>query len=91
MEDGLYFEWDEANVDHVARHDVTVDEAEEAAADPKRIGIPAHEVDEEERWALLGATESDRVLFVVFTKRDKAIRVITARDATSQERRRYRR
>ena len=42
----------------------------------------------ERRWAVLGATEAGRILFVVFTQRSRLVRVITARDA---RKRRYRR
>ena len=36
------FEWDEANEEHIARHGVTPEEAEEALTDPRRIGAPAY-------------------------------------------------
>lgn len=84
-------EWDDANAGHLARHDVTREEAEEALLDPGRIGAPAYNVEGERRWAAIGATEDGRVLFVVFTRRGGGVRVITARDATHRERRRYRR
>jgi uncharacterized DUF497 family protein len=85
------FEWDDGNIEHLAPHAVEPDEAEEALLDTRRIGMPAHQVAGERRWAALGATESGRVLFVVFTRRGRQIRVISARDATARERRRYRR
>jgi len=40
---------------------------------------------------MLGATEVGRILFVVFTRKVRVIRVVTARPATERERRRYRR
>lgn len=85
------FEWDDANVGHIARHGVTPAEAEEALLDPRRLGMQAYQVKGEPRWAALGGTEAGRVLFVVYTKRGPNIRVITARDAERDERRRYRR
>ncbi len=87
----LEFEWDEANLKHIGRHRVTAEEVEEALTDPRRLGAPAYDVRGETRWALLGATETGRVLFVVYTRRRGKIRVVTARDATSKEKRRYRR
>jgi len=85
------FEWDEGNADHIAWHNITPDEAEEAFMDPRRMGAPAYNVAGEGRRAVLGATESGRVLYIVFVRRGEAVRIITARDATRTERRRYRR
>ena len=41
----------------------------------------------EDRWQVLGKV--DGVLFAVYTERDKKIRIITAREATPEERRIY--
>jgi hypothetical protein len=38
----------------------------------------------------LGAREEGRVLFLIFTRRRGRVRAITARDATPEEKRRYR-
>lgn len=78
-------------MEHIARHGITPDEAEEALLDPRRIGTQARNTDDERRWAVLGATISGRVLLVVFTRRAGLVRVITARDADPVQRRRYRR
>ncbi|MCF6356545.1 MAG: BrnT family toxin [Draconibacterium sp.] len=40
----------------------------------------------ESRWYLLGRTDSEKLLFVVFTVRNKLIRVISARDMNKKER-----
>lgn len=85
------FEWDEDNIEHVARHRVEPWEAEDALLDPGRLGTPAYRVGRETRRAALGATESGRILFLVFTSRGRRVRVITARDAETKEKRRYRR
>jgi uncharacterized protein len=85
------FEWDDGNVDHIARHGVSTDEAEEALADPHRLGTSAYSVGRERRSALIGATQDGRVLLIVYTWRSGAIRVVTARDADQAQRRRYRR
>ena len=66
-------------------------EAEEALGDPHRRVQPAYDWRGQRRWAMLGATEAGRILFVVFTRRVRVIRVVTARLATERERRRYRR
>jgi uncharacterized DUF497 family protein len=84
-------EWDAANEGHIARHGVTPEEVEEALTDPRRIGAPAYSTEGERRWALLGATGDRRVRYVVYTRRGDRLRVVTARDATALQRRRYRR
>ncbi len=88
---GSAFDWDEGNIDDIREHGVDPYEAEEALLDPCRIPAPAYQVSGEVRRALLGATVGGRLLFIVFTHRRGQIRVITARDATARERRRYRR
>jgi uncharacterized DUF497 family protein len=71
-------------------HRVTIEDAEETLLDRHRIFDQANLTDEP-RWAVIGATEAARVLFVVLTRRGPLLRVVTARDALSRERRRYRR
>jgi uncharacterized protein len=84
------FDWDDGNLDHLG-HGVSPDEAEEVIVDPRRIGTGAYNVDNERRWALIGATEGGRILYVVYTRRSGRIRIITAWDADAADRRRYRR
>ena len=45
--------------------------------------------DEENRFIILGASPSHRLLYVSFTIRDNAIRLISARHATKKERKLY--
>jgi uncharacterized DUF497 family protein len=85
------FEWDEGNVDHIDRHGVTPEEAEEALLDPRRVGAAAYSAAREPRSAVIGATQDGRVLFVVYTWRGGKVRIVTARDADRAQRRRYRR
>ncbi|MFA5889555.1 MAG: BrnT family toxin [Actinomycetota bacterium] len=84
------FDWDVHNQRHVRDHLVEPAEAEQALADPGRIGVGAYSVAGERRWAHLGATEADRILFVVYTRRGRRLRAVTARDASDREKRRYR-
>jgi uncharacterized DUF497 family protein len=82
------FDWDAGNVEHIRRHKVTREEAEQALQ-----GWPV-EVDTqvrngEVRVLVLGPTEKDRLLAVVFAVRRQAVRVVTARDASRKERMRY--
>jgi uncharacterized DUF497 family protein len=85
------FDWDAGNFDHIDIHGVTPEETEEALLDPRRIHISSQHDSDEPRWAILGATEDGRVLFVAYTTRGDLVRVVTARNATQRERRRYRR
>jgi uncharacterized DUF497 family protein len=85
------FEWDDGNLDHIDIHGVTAEEAEEALLDPRKLGMTVYQSPDEPRWGALGSTEDGRILAVVFTRRADRIRVVTVRDATSTERRRYRR
>jgi len=85
------FEWDAGNADkNWERHGVTQGESEEiffnrpvlVAADPTHS--------QGEAWyAALGQTSEERLLTVVFTIRGTLIRMISARDMSRRERRRY--
>jgi uncharacterized DUF497 family protein len=86
--DALSFDWDEANVGHVARHNVTPEEVEQVFAnDPMDLG--AEVVDGEERYTGVGHTKRLRVLVLVWTMRGDATRPITAFDASERLATRY--
>lgn len=85
------FDWDDNNIEHIARHGVEPWETEEALLDPDAIGIDAYNVRGETRWGAIGATDAGRVLAVVFTRRRGRVRPIMARAAEDKEKRRYRR
>ena len=75
----LDFDWDEANLAHIARHNVTPEEAEQVV-----LGFPldmelqiADESDGEERLLQIGETAKGRILQLVTTWRDGKVRVIT--------------
>ena len=75
--DNLNFEWDDANIGHIAEHDVTPEEAEEVVlGDPLDAGFEV--VDGEGRWSYVGQTNDRRILRVVITSREELIRVVTA-------------
>jgi len=75
----IEFDWDEANIGHLARHAVTPEEAEEVIlSDPIDLGMEI--VEGEERYLNLGSTQRDRVLLVVTTWREDRVRVVTAFD-----------
>jgi uncharacterized DUF497 family protein len=73
----LQFDWDVHNIEHIAKHDVTPEEAEEVIlGDPLDIGFDI--VDGEERWSYLGDTNDGRILWTTITLRGKRMRVVTA-------------
>ena len=75
------FDWDEANIAHIAKHGVLADEAEEVVSNnPLDIGKQTREG--EERLMQIGATLSGRVLVVITTLRGVKTRVVTAYPAT---------
>jgi uncharacterized protein len=75
--DNLYFDWDDANVGHIAEHEVQPEEAEEVMlGDP--LDIEFNVVDGEERWSYIGETNEGRILRVTITFRGGRMRVVTA-------------
>jgi uncharacterized protein len=82
------FDWDEANISHIARHDVTPREAEEVAtSDP--INLRYQVRSGELRVVQIGETNSGRLLMVVSTRRGDKIRIVTATPAKRKYRARY--
>ncbi|MFZ5646084.1 MAG: BrnT family toxin [Bacillota bacterium] len=78
------FDWDERNIDHIARHNITPDEAEEAFL------YALFRKCREGRLLVYGVTDPGRFIFVVAAlKPGGVVRVITARDMTQSERRYY--
>jgi uncharacterized protein len=71
------FDWDDANREHIARHQVVPDEAEQVI-DNHPLDISVETVDGEERIASVGRTGQGRFLVVVTTLRGSKIRVVTA-------------
>lgn len=82
----LEFEWDRGNSGKNKKHGVGDSEGEEAFFDQHKVILrdPPHSGGEE-RSILIGKTKSDRLLFVVFTRRGKKVRVISARDVNRKE------
>lgn len=73
----IEFDWDEANIGHVARHNVIPKEAEQVILNnPVDLGMDI--VEGEERYLNLGATVQHRILLVVTTWREDRVRVVTA-------------
>lgn len=84
----MQFDWDVANTNHLATHNVSPEEAEQVIEN-NPLDLPARVVDGEERILHLGETAAGRILFVVATERDGLIRVVTAYPAKRSMRKFY--
>lgn len=85
------FRWDPAKARlNLRKHGVSFEEAASVFKDPLSITVPDpdHSYDEE-RFVLLGLSRHNRLLVVVHTDIEDAIRIISAREADRQERRQY--
>ncbi len=87
----LQFEWDSRKAKkNLLIHGVSFDEASTAFGDTLSLTIydPLHS-DEEDRFVLLGTSHRSRLLVVVHAERKDIIRIISARKATKNERKKY--
>jgi hypothetical protein len=85
------FSWDEGNTTkNWKNHSVTNEECEQVFFNqPLQIYFDQKHSLRENRYYVLGKTDSNRRLFIVFTTRKNLIRIISARDMTKAERRHY--
>lgn len=84
----MEFEWDEANVRHIARHVVRPEEAEQVLLNDPLV-VAVHIRQREERVLCLGESDAGRLLTVVFTKRTGKIRIVTAHPMSRKQRAAY--
>jgi uncharacterized DUF497 family protein len=87
----LEFEWDADKAKtNLKKHGVSFEEASSVLGDPHALTIPdpLHS-EEEDRFITLGESHRRRILVVVSTDRGNKIRIISARVATRQERKKY--
>jgi uncharacterized DUF497 family protein len=85
------FEWDAEKAEaNFKKHGVSFDEAKTVFRDPMYLifADPDHSLNES-RFLILGTSEANRLLFVSYTERELATRLISARKATRRERKRY--
>jgi uncharacterized DUF497 family protein len=85
------FEWDAGNYDkNWIAHKVSRSECEQIFFNhPLLVADDDKHSESEPRYFALGKTNTRRKLFVSFTVRNYLIRVISARDMTRNEKRRY--
>jgi len=77
------FDWDEHNERHLALHSISRLDAEDVLSG-NHILLEFQMEANEQRWVAVGATRGGRVLSVVFTIRDGAIRPITGWEADKE-------
>jgi uncharacterized DUF497 family protein len=87
---GQTFEWDsEKAAINLRKHNVTFQEACEVFFDPFFCLVDAT-AEDEAREAAIGYTERSRLLFIVhMVRQEQTIRIISARPATTEERKIY--
>lgn len=87
----MEFEWDPTKAAaNLAKHNVSFEDAATVFGDPLALIVadPRHSF-QEERFVLLGLSESQRLLAVMYADRGEAIRIISARRVTRREQRTY--
>ncbi len=91
LENCFGFEWDEGNSDkNWQKHKVSRSECEQVFFNvPCIVADDKKHSDSEKRWFLLGRTDLDRKLFLVFTIRGDLIRIISARSMNKKEKELY--
>lgn len=91
LKDCTEFDWDVSNINkNWYKHHVNFTECEEIFFNkPFWVYFDKKHSEKEERYYSLGRTNNERMLFVVFTVREKKIRIISARDMNKNERKIY--
>ncbi len=85
------FEWNPEKAEtNLKKHGVSFEEAASVFFDPLSLTVsdPLHS-NEESRFVITGFSEHGRQLVIAHTDRDDKIRIISARLATPNERRKY--
>lgn len=81
--------WDDWNEEHIARHQIGPEEVEEVVFDPGALTLRTRG-DMAPPYLVLGLTEGGRYLFVVLEPiSGHRAYVVTARDMTDEEKRRF--
>ncbi len=85
------FQWDSGNSNkNLLKHNVQNWESEQVFFNKPLLVLedPGHS-GAEKRWAGFGMTDSGRLLVIIFTKRGNLLRIISARDMNTKERKFY--
>lgn len=83
-------EWDPGEAkSNKKKHGVSFADAATALYDESAVTVLDEDPTEEERFVTLGIDALGRLLVVVYTYREKNVRLISARKATAREKRAY--
>ncbi|MBI4873194.1 MAG: BrnT family toxin [Acidobacteria bacterium] len=85
----MEFDWDAANIDHIAKHEISTEECEQAYHNGPMV-INQQKRHGERRLLCLGHTASGRLLTFVATERGGRIRFVTAFPMNKKQREIYR-
>lgn len=87
----MRFEWDEEKaVSNLSKHGVSFEDAVTVFGDPLSDTLPDPDHSfEEQRFIIIGSTESGKILVVAHTDDSQTVRIISAREATHGERQFY--
>ena len=87
----ISFEWNKGNIDkNWKKHKVHFKETEEVFTNkPLKTLKDKKHSQHEKRYTALGVTNKKRKLYIVFTIRNKKIRVISARNQSKKEKKLY--
>ena len=86
------FDWDDHNLLHTTRHGISPDESEECFYNEHLVIRKPHseKIHGETRFYLLGKTNGNKRLFIVFKKLfDDCVRIISVRTMTKAEEKKY--
>ena len=87
----MAFDWDKKKAaENLVKHGVSFDEAETVFDDPLYVDFydPDHSIGEH-RFIIMGESAQGRLLMVSYTERGNLIRLISARELTTTERKKY--
>jgi len=86
----MEFEWDEnKNQSNREKHGIDFNDAKEVFKDEsKKVSLDLRKDYSESRWKIVGKIYGS-IITVIYTMRDKAVRIISARKASKNERDEY--
>lgn len=87
----MRFHWDQKKAsNNQAKHGISFEEAATVFGDPlsNTYPDPDHSLDEQ-RFIIIGLSEQGRIIVVAHTDESETVRLISAREATSRERKSY--
>ena len=77
------------NSANIAKHGVSLSEGDGVLYDPLALTVEDTAALDEQRWQTLGMNAFGKLMIVVWTPRDRDIRLISVRKASPKERRDY--